>query len=183
MSRIGSRLISIPEGVTVRMTDGQIICEGPKGTMSLIPHHKADISINTEANTIQVGRHGNDKLARAIHGLTRMLVANLVTGVSTGFTKRLEMHGIGYRAQTDGKQLTLNVGFTHPVVVAAPEGISFGVEKNTLITVGGIDKQKVGQVAAEIRSVKKPEPYKGKGIRYEGEYVRRKAGKAAKTGK
>ncbi|HEY1074109.1 MAG TPA: 50S ribosomal protein L6 [Patescibacteria group bacterium] len=181
MSRIGSRLISIPSGVTANITDGIFTAQGPKGQHTVVVHPRVNVAV--EGETITVSRGGNDKQARALHGLMRMLVANAVTGVSQGFTKKLEMHGIGYRAQTDGNQLTLSVGFTHPVVFTAPEGISFTVEKNTLVGVHGIDKQVVGQVAANIRAVKKPEPYKGKGIRYEGEYVRRKAGKAAKAGK
>lgn len=181
MSRIGTRLISIPTDVAITETDGRLEVSGPKGKLFVPLHPK--ISYTISDNTVTVNRNGNDRLARSLHGLSRMLLANAITGVSQGFTKRLEMHGIGYRAQTDGHQVTLNVGFTHPVVISAPEGISFSVEKNTLISVQGIDKQQVGQVAANIRAVKKPEPYKGKGIRYEGEYVRRKAGKAAKAGK
>lgn len=181
MSRIGLRLITIPDGVTVTLNDGHMTFNGPKGAFELTVHPRMNVTI--DGNTIKIDRSGNDKPARALHGLTRMLIANAVTGVHTGFTKRLEMVGIGYRAQTTGKELTLTVGFTHPVVVTAPEGITFQVDKNTLISVMGIDKQLVGQVAANIRQVRKPEPYKGKGIRYEGEYVRRKAGKAAKAGK
>lgn len=181
MSRIGSRLISIPSGVTATLTDGIFTAEGPKGKQAIVVHPRVNVSV--EGETVTVTRGGNDKQARALHGLMRMLIANVITGVSQGFIKKLEMHGIGYRAQTDGTQLTLAVGFTHPVVFTAPEGITFTVEKNTLVSVAGIDKQIVGQVAANIRAVKKPEPYKGKGIRYEGEYVRRKAGKAAKAGK
>jgi large subunit ribosomal protein L6 len=181
MSRIGTKLITIPDGVTVTQTDGILEVNGPKGSFAVHIHPKSGVTM--ESGSLHVNRKGNDRFARSLHGLTRMLVANAVEGVSTGFTKKLEMVGIGYRAQTDGKKLTLNVGFTHPVDMDAPEGISFTVEKNTLISVSGVDKQKVGQIAAEIRAVRKPEPYKGKGIRYEGEHVRRKAGKAAKAGK
>ncbi len=181
MSRIGSKIILIPAGVTVTQTDGWLQCVGPKGEMTVPIHPR--VTVAQEGETLEVKRNGNDGPARSLHGLTRMLISNAIEGVHAGFTKKLEMHGIGYRAQTDGKNITLAVGFTHPVVIAAPEGISFTVEKNTLISVSGIDKQKVGQIAAIIRATKKPEPYKGKGIRYEGEYVRRKAGKAAKAGK
>ncbi len=181
MSRIGNKLITIPSGVTINMSDNVMNFSGPKGNFELRLHPKSNVTI--EDSTITVGRHGNDRLARSVHGLTRMLVANAVEGVSNAFTKKLEMIGTGYRAQTDGTKLTLSVGFSHPVEFTAPEGITFGVEKNTLVSVSGIDKQKVGQVAADIRKIRKPEPYKGKGIRYEGEYVRRKAGKAAKAGK
>lgn len=181
MSRIGSRIITIPDGVTLTQEQGRLIVTGPKGTLMVPLHPK--INLILDGSTLTVQRGGNDRLARSLHGLSRVLIANAIEGVTTGFTKRLEMHGIGYRAQTTGSEITLTVGFTHPVVVKAPEGITFGVEKNTLISVQGIDKQAVGQVAANIRAVKKPEPYKGKGIRYEGELVRRKAGKAAKAGK
>jgi large subunit ribosomal protein L6 len=181
MSRIGSRPISIPTGVTVAISDGIAAVAGPQGNLEVRIHPR--VSVKQDDAVLQVERRGNDGPARALHGLTRMLLANAITGVSTGFTKRLEMVGVGYRAQTDGQSLTLSVGFTHPVVIKAPEGITFQVEKNTLISVSGRDKQKVGQIAAEIRAIKKPEPYKGKGIRYEGELVRRKAGKVAKAGK
>jgi large subunit ribosomal protein L6 len=181
MSRIGSRLISIPDGVTVSQDGQHLEFNGPKGSLSLMVPSR--LTITLEDKTIAITRSGNDRIIRSLHGLTRVLVANCVTGVSTGFTKKLEMQGIGYRAQTDGSKLTLHVGFTHPIVITAPSGINFGVEKNTIISITGIDKQSVGQVAANIRSMRKPEPYKGKGIRYEGELVRRKAGKAAKAGK
>ncbi len=181
MSRIGRKPIVIPEGVAVDISNRQVAVSGPKGQLdlTLLPRIEATIS----ADHIAVTRRGNDPEARAFHGLIRQLIANAVTGVCQGFTKRLEMHGIGYRAQTDGQKLTLNVGFTHPVIVEAPSGVTFAVEKNTLITVSGYDKQQVGQAAADVRAIKKPEPYKGKGIRYVGEHVRRKAGKAAKAGK
>jgi large subunit ribosomal protein L6 len=181
MSRIGSQLISIPDGVTVEQTDTVLRVTGPKGELHVTVSPRITVEIND--GIIAVTRHGNDRIARSLHGLNRMLISNAIIGVSVGFSKKLEMQGIGYRAQSDGTSLTLQVGFTHPVVIPAPEGISFAVEKNALITVSGIDKQLVGQVAANIREVRKPEPYKGKGIRYAGELVRRKAGKAAKAGK
>ena len=181
MSRIGSKLILIPTDVTATFTDGVFTATGPKGTQTVTVNPR--ISVEITDGTLEVKRGGNDKMARAFHGLYRQLIANAIEGAHKGFVKRLEMHGIGYRAQTDGSKLNLTVGFSHPVEKTAPEGITFAVEKNTLISVSGIDKQVVGQIAAEIRAIKKPEPYKGKGIRYEGEYVRRKAGKAAKAGK
>lgn len=181
MSRIGTRRIFIPDTVTINLEAAQITVKGPKGEIIVPIHHR--VNLEQEGNTLTVKRSGNDRIARSLHGLTQVLIQNAVQGVVQGFTKRLELQGIGYRAQTDGRKLTLSVGYTQPVVVEAPEEISFSVEKNTLITVSGIDKQLVGQVAANIRSVRKPEPYKGKGIRYEGEIIRRKAGKAAKAGK
>ena len=181
MSRIGSRSITIPSDVAVTHEGDALFVTGPKGKITVSIHPRISVEINDKI--LSVGRNGNDKDARSLHGLMRVLIQNAILGVTNGFTKRLELHGIGYRAQTDGQKLTLTVGFTHPVIIDAPEEIAFAVEKNTLISVSGIDKQQVGQVAANIRGVRKPEPYKGKGIRYEGEIVRRKAGKAAKVGK
>lgn len=181
MSRIGTKTILIPSDVNATLTDNVFAAKGAKGEQSVVISPR--VSVVIDGDTLTVTRNGNDKLARALHGLTRQLIQNAITGAHEGFTKKLEMHGIGYRAQTDGSKITLAVGFSHPVVIDAPQGITFTVEKNTLISVQGSDKQMVGQIAANIREVKKPEPYKGKGIRYEGEYVRRKAGKAAKAGK
>jgi large subunit ribosomal protein L6 len=181
MSRIGSQSITIPSDVTITREGDALHVTGPKGKTTVSIHPR--ISVEMDAKTITVNRNGNDKDARSLHGLMRVLIQNAILGITHGFTKRLELHGIGYRAQTDGQKLTISVGFTHPVIIDAPKEISFTVEKNTLISVSGMDKQQVGQVAANIRSVRKPEPYKGKGIRYEGELVRRKAGKAAKVGK
>src|SRR4051812_47150624 len=141
MSRIGSRLISIPDGVTV-VQDGQHLeFNGPKGSLSLMVPSRLTVTISD--NSVAITRTGNDRIVRSLHGLSRVLIANCITGVSTGFTKKLEMQGIGYRAQTDGTKLTLHVGFTHPVVITAPSGINFGVEKSTLISISGIDKQSV----------------------------------------
>lgn len=181
MSRIGKKLIPIPDSTVIAQDANVLVIQGAKGTLSLTIHPKALVTVSDKV--IAIGRHGDDRLARSIHGLTQVLVANAVEGVTNGFAKKVEMHGIGYRAESHGSTLTLTVGFTHPVVIEAPDGISFIVEKGNIITISGIDKQLVGQVAANIRSVRKPEPYKGKGIRYQGEIVRRKAGKAAKTGK
>lgn len=156
-----------------------MVTVGPKGTLEtvLYPQVKVDI----EGETIKVSRKKDDKTSRSLHGLTRSLISNTVIGVSGGWSKGLEMVGVGYRVQGGGDNLTLNVGYSHPVVVKAPEGISFNITDNNKITVSGIDKILVGQVAAKIRDVKPPEVYKGKGIRYSGEYVRRKAGKAGKA--
>jgi large subunit ribosomal protein L6 len=176
MSRIGKAPIPVPKGVEVRQAGAAVEVKGPRGTLAqTMP---AGISFQVEAGMLHVKREGNAKKVRSLHGLVRTLIANMVTGVTKGFEKRLEIVGIGYRATLQGRSLQLSLGYSHPVNYAIPEGIEVGVEKQTTITITGIDKQKVGQVAAEIRSFKKPEPYKGKGIRYVGELVRRKAGKA-----
>lgn len=179
MSRIGKKVIIIPEGVEVSLNGRHIDVKGSKGELHFAHHSNVEVIKND--NSLVVNRRNNDKLSRALHGLTRNLIANMIEGVTNGFVKQLELKGVGFRAQTDEKSLTLNVGYTHPVVISTPDGIEFKVDKNTLITVSGIDKQKVGQVAANIRAVRQPEPYKGKGIRYVGELVRRKAGKATKA--
>lgn len=180
MSRIGNLPISVPSAVNVEITGDQVAVSGPQGTLNLtIPH---GISLEKSDNTIVVKRRGEDKQVKSLHGLIRSLINNMVVGVEKGWTRQLELVGVGYRAQTNGMQLTLNVGYSHPVVIQAPEGVKFAVADNTKVTVAGFDRQKVGQVAAHIRGVKPPEPYQGKGIRYAGEYVRRKAGKAGKAG-
>lgn len=171
--------IAIPGGVEVKVEGREVSVSGPKGSLSL--KVKRAVSVEVKDSQIVVGRQGDDKVSRSLHGLTRSLLANMVKGVSEGWSKSLEMVGVGYRAQGGGESLTLSVGYSHPVVVKAPVGVSFLVSENTKITVSGIDKELVGQVAAKIRDVKKPEVYKGKGIRYQGEYVRRKAGKAGKV--
>ena len=176
MSRIGKAPIPIPKGVEVKQTGSAIEIKGPKGTLAQsIP---SGITILVEDGMLHIKREGDTKQMRSLHGLIRTLIANMIMGVTQGFEKRLEIVGIGYRAALQGRSLQLSVGYSHPVIYAIPEGIEVAVEKQTNITVTGIDKQKVGQVTAEIRSFKKPEPYKGKGIRYIGEQVRRKAGKA-----
>jgi large subunit ribosomal protein L6 len=177
MSRIGRKPIEIPDGVIVDLAPGRVTVKGPNGELSqLVPARmkieQADGSVVVERPT----ERGPDK---ALHGLTRTLIANMVEGVTKGFEKRLEIQGVGYRAALRGTGVELNVGFSHPVVKDAPPGITFEVPAPTQIIVRGADKQQVGQVAAEIRKVRPPEPYKGKGIRYEGEYVRRKVGKRA----
>jgi len=176
MSRIGKVPIPIPQGVEIKQAGSAVEVKGPKGVLSYIV--PPGISLQVADGMIHVKRKGDAKRARSLHGLTRTLIANMVTGVTQGFEKGLEIVGIGYRAGIGGKNLQLTLGYSHPVIYPIPEGIQVEVEKQNKITVKGIDKQKVGQVAAEIRSFRKPEPYKGKGIRYADEQVRRKAGKA-----
>lgn len=180
MSRIGNTPIIIPAGVTIEIDGANIVVNGPKGTLSLqLP---PEIKVELQNNLISIKRKDDQKKVKALHGLTRSLIANMISGVTDGWSKNLELQGVGFRAQTDGKKLTLNIGFSHPVEIVAPEGIKFEVYDNTNILVSGIDKQLVGQVAANIRKIKIPDVYKGKGIRYEGEYIRKKVGKAAKAG-
>jgi large subunit ribosomal protein L6 len=177
MSRIGRRPIPVPATVSVSISPGRVIVNGPLGELSqTVPQRMTVEQHDGELLVTRPTDRGGD---RALHGLTRTLVANMVEGVTKGFEKRLEIQGIGYRAQLRGEDLELAVGYSHPVPYKPPKGISFEVPQPTLIVVKGIDKQQVGQVAAEIRSVRPPEPYKGKGIRYAGEYVRRKVGKRA----
>jgi large subunit ribosomal protein L6 len=178
MSRIGKRPIPIPDKVTITLEGQTVSVKGPKGQLSrsLVP----EVSVEQEDSILLVKRRNESRLARQRHGLSRTLVANMVEGVSQGFQKRLEIQGVGYRAQIQGKNLSLSVGYSHPVVIEPPDGIQLGVENNTNVTVSGIDKEIVGNIAASIRAVRPPEPYKGKGIRYSGEVVRRKVGKAGK---
>jgi large subunit ribosomal protein L6 len=178
MSRIGKLPIEIPEGVTVEIKDGIIKIKGPKGELEQKLHEK--INVQVEENQILCKRKSDDKEARSLHGLMRNLIANMVEGVTAGFNIRLEIIGVGYKVQAQGSKATLNLGFSHPITVNAPEGVTFDIdkEKKNILIVSGIDKQAVGEVAANIRAYRKPEPYKGKGIRYEGEYVPRKVGKA-----
>ena len=177
MSRIGKKPIPIPTGVTVTIEPEVIRVAGPRGDLS--ERKNRSIEIKEEDGTLLITRPTDRAEHRALHGLTRSLVANMVEGVTSGFTKTLEIQGVGYRAGLRGTALELNVGFSHPVVKDAPLGITYEVPTQTEIVVKGIDKQQVGQIAAEIRKVRPPEPYKGKGIRYQGEYVRRKVGKRA----
>jgi large subunit ribosomal protein L6 len=179
MSRIGRSPIPVPSGVTVALAEDSVTVTGPQG--SLARQLPPGISIAQDGDTLLVSRPDDERRHRALHGLTRSLVANMVTGVTQGFSKELEIVGVGYRANAKGpSNLELALGFSHPVFVDAPEGITFDVPTPTRIIVKGIDKEKVGQVAADIRKIRKPEPYKGKGVRYAGERVLRKAGKAAK---
>jgi large subunit ribosomal protein L6 len=177
MSRIGRQPIELPSGVSVSLSPGRVMVNGPLGELSQqVPDR---MKIEQENGTVTVTRPTERGDDRALHGLTRSLIANMVEGVTSGFSKRLEIQGVGYRAALRGVDLELNVGYSHPVVLKAPQGITFEVPTPTEVIVKGIDKQQVGQIAAEVRKVRPPEPYKGKGIRYEGEYVRRKVGKRA----
>ena len=178
MSRIGRQPIPVPAGVTAKVDGSDITVTGPKGTLTLTI--AAPIVVEEEDGTLVVTRPDDERASRALHGLTRTLVSNMVTGVTQGYEKGLEIVGTGYRVAAKGTDLEFQLGFSHPVVVTAPEGITFAVESPVKFKVQGIDKQKVGEVAANIRKIRKPEPYKGKGVRYEGEVVRRKAGKAGK---
>ena len=179
MSRIGKLPISVPGGVTITVDDGNTVTvKGPKGTLT--EKISPDMMIEQDNGVLHVKRPSDDKQHRALHGLTRSLIHNMVVGVTEGFAKNLEIEGVGYRAQLQGSKLVLNMGYSHPVEFEAPEGISFEVPAPNRSTVKGISKQQVGQMAADIRAVREPEPYKGKGIRYAGEYVRRKEGKTGK---
>jgi large subunit ribosomal protein L6 len=183
MSRVGKKPIPIPNGVTVTVEAGnRVVVKGPKGELAQWIH--PDLRIQIEDGAVVVARPTEQARHRSQHGLARTLIANMVTGVSEGYKKSLEIHGVGYRAQVQGKDLVLNLGFSHPVTIEPPDGISFEVVQEdrgriNRIVVSGIDKQKVGQVAADIRKLRKPDPYKGKGIRYEGEVVKLKQGKRA----
>jgi len=180
MSRIGRLPISLPATVDVTIEGRQLTVTGPRGTLSRTLH--PDMAVAKEDGTIVVSRPTEQKTHKQLHGLTRTLVNNMVIGVTDGYRKGLEITGVGYRATLNGKRLTLNLGYSHPIEIEPPEGISFEVENPTRLAVVGIDKELVGQIAAKVRSTRKPEPYKGKGVRYAGEQVRRKAGKAGKIG-
>ncbi len=179
MSRIGKLPIPVPSSVQVQIEGDSVMVKGPKGELhrQLPP----DMRVHLEDGRLLVTRPSDQPRHRALHGLTRALLANMVAGVESGFSKTLELHGVGYRAQQTGPGIQVAVGYSHPVDVKPPAGITLEVEGTSRIHVRGVDKEMVGQIAAEIRSIRPPEPYKGKGIRYEGEYVRRKAGKAGKT--
>lgn len=177
MSRIGGRPVEVPSGVEVSLAAGTIQVKGPKGTLSRIVH--PEIAVDVSDGMISVSRPSDQKRHRSLHGLTRSLIANMVMGVTEGFTKSLEIQGVGYRAEKKGKGITLHLGFSHPVEYEIPEGIEIEVPSPTQVLIRGADKETVGQVAAEIRGIRPPEPYKGKGVRYSGEQVRRKAGKTA----
>lgn len=175
MSRIGKKPISVPSNVNVTINGQHITVKGPKGTLENDFHQ--DIKVKMEDNTIIVERFSDDNLHRSLHGLTRALIMNMIIGVTEGYTKELEVNGVGYRVAKQGNQIVLNVGYSHQVFVKEPDGIKFNVEGANKIIVAGIDKQLVGQIAAEIRKIREPEPYKGKGIKYADEHIRRKAGK------
>jgi large subunit ribosomal protein L6 len=180
MSRIGRLPIPVPSGVDVTIDGRTVTVKGPKGSLSRSLH--PDISVSREDGTIVVTRPTEQKLHKQLHGLTRTLVNNMVVGVTDGYRKGLEITGVGYRAALSGRKLQLNLGYSHQIEIDPPEGITFEVENPTRLAVVGIDKELVGQIAAKVRSSRKPEPYKGKGVRYAGEYIRRKAGKAGKIG-
>ena len=177
-SRIGKRPIAVPAGVNVEINGQTVTVKGPKGTLSRTL--RPEVNVSLENGTLLVAPGGDEKIHRALHGLSRTLVSNMVTGVTTGFKKTLEINGVGYRAAVTGKNLTLTMGYSHPVVIEAPEGITFVVPPGPRpsVVVEGIDKQLVGDMAAKVRSVRPPEPYKGKGIKYDYEVIRRKAGKS-----
>ena len=180
MSRIGKLPITVPAGVEVKLAGQDVEIKGPKGSLSLKVSEPITVAKN-EAGEIEVTRPDDERESRSLHGLTRTLVNNMVIGVTEGYEKKLEIVGVGYRVISKGPtQLEFNLGFSHPVIVDAPAGVTFAVEKPTAFSVQGIDKQVVGEVAANIRKLRKPEPYKGKGVRYAGEHVRRKVGKAGK---
>ena len=180
MSRIGKQFIAIPNKVSVKLDGQKISVDGPKGSLSRILPSLVCCSIDEKENKVFVEKAKDSKLSRALHGLSRTLVANMVTGVSSGFEKRLQITGVGYRAQMSGKNLVLNMGYSHPVTMITPETINVNVETPTSVIISDLEKDLVGEFAAKIRSVRPPEPYKGKGIAYEGEYIRRKAGKTGK---
>ncbi|BAZ03996.1 50S ribosomal protein L6 [Calothrix sp. NIES-3974] len=181
MSRIGKRPITVPAKVQLTINGNNVIVKGPKGELSR--NLPMQVEIKQEGETVTVTRRNDSRVARQMHGLSRTLVANMVEGVSNGFQRRLELQGVGYRAAVQGKNLVLSVGYSHQVQIEPPEGVQFAVENNTNVIVSGFDKEVVGNTAARIRAVRPPEPYKGKGIRYAGEVVRRKAGKTGKGGK
>lgn len=178
MSRIGKRPIPVPDKVTVTLNGNQVTVKGPKGQLEReLPE---GVTVSQENNTVVITRVNDSRTSRERHGLCRTLVANMVEGVSNGYSKDLEIIGVGYRAAVKGKDLVLNVGYSNPVTIEPPDGIQFAVDKNTKVTVSGINKELVGNTAARVRGTRPPEPYKGKGVRYSGEFVRRKAGKAGK---
>ena len=181
MSRIGRMPIAIPAGVEVKLDGNTVSVKGPKGTLTRTVHQNMKVEVN--GAEITVTRPNDNKENRSLHGLTRTLIANMVEGVTNGFSKELEVNGVGYRAQKQGNDLVLNIGYSHQVIMTAPEGVSIEVPGPNKVVVSGADKQKVGQFAAEIREKRPPEPYKGKGIKYVDEHIRRKEGKAGKGGK
>ena len=179
MSRVGRKPISIVKGVTITKKDDAIVVKGPKGELSA--HVHPDITIDVNPSEVLVSRHADDGAHRALHGLWRALIQNMVNGVTQGYSQKLEIVGVGYRAEMRGKKLQLMLGYSHPILFGPPDGVTIEAPTQTSIMISGIDKQLVGLVAAKIRSFRPPEPYKGKGVKYEREYIRRKAGKAAAT--
>lgn len=179
MSRIGKQPVPVPAGVDVTITGQNVSVKGPKGTLELQVAEPIGVARNDDG-AIVVTRPDDDRRNRSLHGLSRTLVANLITGVSEGYVRKMEIYGVGYRVALKGSDLEFALGYSHPVLIKAPEGITFAVETPTKFSVSGIDKQKVGQISANIRRLRRPDPYKGKGVRYEGEQVRRKVGKTGK---
>lgn len=179
MSRIGKLPVTVPAGVDVNIDGQKVAVKGPKGALELTVAEPIAVA-KDESGAISVTRPDDERRSRALHGLTRTLVQNLVTGVTQGYTTKMEIHGVGYRVALKGKDLEFALGYSHPVPIEAPEGITFAVETPTRFSVSGIDKQKVGQISANIRRLRRPDPYKGKGVRYEGEQIRRKVGKTGK---
>ncbi|WP_328811250.1 50S ribosomal protein L6 [Rhodococcus sp. NBC_00294] len=179
MSRIGKLPVTVPAGVDVTIAGQDVTVKGPKGTLSLTIAEPITIAKNDDGS-ISVNRPDDERRSRSLHGLSRTLVANLITGVTTGYTTKMEIHGVGYRVALKGSDLEFALGYSHPVPITAPDGITFAVETPTRFSVSGIDKQKVGQISANIRRLRRPDPYKGKGVRYEGEQIRRKVGKTGK---
>jgi large subunit ribosomal protein L6 len=182
MSRIGKQPVAIPSGVKVQLAEGKLRVEGPKGRLELSPHPLLKVQLEEGGKVLKVERPDDERQSRALHGLTRSLIANMVLGVTRGYEKRLKIEGIGYNARMDKKNLVLTVGYANAIEMVPPEGVAVELPDATSIVVRGADKQKVGQFAAEVRRVRKPEPYKGKGIRYENEQVRRKEGKSFASG-
>lgn len=179
MSRIGRKPVPVAAGIKVEVADGVVKVKGPKGELQARVH--PDITVEVNSAEVNVSRHADDKFHRALHGLWRALIANMTKGVTVGYERKLEIVGVGYKAEMKGKKILLALGYSHPILFNPPEGITLAAPTLTSIMISGIDKQLVGQVAAKIRAFRPPEPYKGKGIKYEGEYIRRKAGKAAAT--
>lgn len=182
MSRIGKQPVAVPAGVKVQVADGMVKVEGPKGKLEFTPHAAMTVKLGEGGKSLQVQRPNDDRLNRALHGLTRSLINNMVLGVTKGYEKRLKIEGVGYQAALDKKAVVLTVGYANKIRMTPPEGVTAEVPDPTTILIKGADKQKVGQFAAEIRAQRKPEPYKGKGIRYENEVVRRKEGKSFTSG-
>ncbi|MGC0365241.1 large subunit ribosomal protein L6 [Rhodococcus sp. 27YEA15] len=179
MSRIGKIPVNVPAGVDVTIAGQDVTVKGPKGTLALTISEPIAIA-KAEDGSLSITRPDDERRSRALHGLSRTLVANIITGVTEGYTKKMEIHGVGYRVALKGQDLEFSLGYSHPVPIEAPEGITFVVESPTRFSVSGIDKQKVGQISANIRRLRRPDPYKGKGVRYEGEQIRRKVGKTGK---
>ncbi len=182
MSRIGKQPVVYPNGVKVQVADGKVRVEGPKGKLELAYHPNMRVELDDKGRTIKVTRPDDERLNRSLHGLTRSLIANMVEGVTKGYEKRLKIEGIGYQARMDKKTVVLTVGYANAIELTPPEGVTVALPDPTTIVVTGADKQKVGQFAAEVRAARKPEPYKGKGVRYENEQVRRKEGKSFASG-